>query len=44
MLEEGLGVQGVRSNGLGRFAGGWSEDEFRAFERATAQFEALDEE
>lgn len=44
VLGQGLGVQGVRSNGLGRLAGGWGEDEFRDFERATAQFEAVDEE
>jgi hypothetical protein len=44
LLEQGLGAEGVRSNGLGRLAGGWSEDEFRDFERATAQFEAIDEE
>jgi plasmid stability protein len=44
LLGQGLGAQGVRSNGLGRFAGGWSEDEFRDFEQATAQFEAVDEE
>jgi plasmid stability protein len=43
LLGQGLGAQGVRSNGLGRLAGGWSEDEFRDFERATAQFEAVDE-
>jgi plasmid stability protein len=44
LLEQGLGAEGVRSNGLGRLAGGWSEDDFRDFERATAQFEAVDEE
>lgn len=44
LLGQGLGAQGVRSNGLGRLAGGWSEDEFRDFERATAQFEEVDEE
>jgi plasmid stability protein len=44
LLGQGLGAQGARSNGLGRLAGGWSEDEFRDFERATAQFEAVDEE
>ena len=44
LLGQGLGAQGVRSNGLGRLAGGWSEDEFCDFERATAQFEAVDEE
>jgi len=44
LLGQGLGAEGVRSNGLGRLAGGWSEDEFRSFEQATAQFEAVDEE
>lgn len=44
LLGQGLGAEGVRSNGLGRLAGGWSEDELRDFERATAQFEAVDEE
>ncbi len=44
LLGQGLGAERVRSNGLGRFAGGWSEDEFRDFERATAHFEAVDEE
>lgn len=44
LLAQGLGSAGTRSNGLGRLAGGWSEDEFRDFERATAQFEAVDEE
>jgi plasmid stability protein len=44
LLGQGLGAQGMRSNGLGRLAGGWGEDEFRDFERATAQFEAVDEE
>ena len=44
LLGQGLGAEGVRSNGLGHLAGGWSEDEFRDFERATVQFEAVDEE
>ncbi len=44
LLGQGLGAEGVRSNGLGRLAGGWSEDDFSKFERATAQFEAVDEE
>jgi len=39
LLGQGLGAQGARSNGLGRLAGSWSEDEFHDFERATAQFE-----
>jgi antitoxin FitA-like protein len=44
LLGQGLGAQGARSNGLGQLVGGWSEDEFRDFERATAQFETVDEE
>jgi hypothetical protein len=44
LLGQGLGAGGARSNGLGRLAGTWSEEEFRDFERATAQFEAIDEE
>ena len=44
LLGQGLGGQGMRSNGLGRLAGGWSEGEFRDFEQATAPFEAIDEE
>lgn len=43
-LGQGLGATGIRSNGLGRLAGGWSESEFREFEDATAQFEAVDNE
>ena len=44
LLGQGLGAEGPRSNGLRRLAGGWSEDEFREFERAMAPFEAVDEE
>lgn len=45
LLGQGLGAQGDgRSNGLGRLAGGWSEDEFSDFERAMAPFEEVDEE
>ncbi|MBS1895743.1 MAG: hypothetical protein JST59_30965 [Actinobacteria bacterium] len=44
LLGQGLGATGVRSNGLARLAGGWSEDEFRDFEAATAQFESVDDE
>jgi len=44
LLDQGLGTRGARSNGLGRLAGGWSEKEFRDFEKATAQFEEMDAE
>ena len=40
----GLGRGGRRSNGLGGLAGKWSAGELEAFERATAQFEQVDEE
>lgn len=44
LLGQGLGEGGIRSNGLGRLGGAWSEEEFREFERATAHFEMVDEE
>lgn len=44
LLDQGLGTLRSRSNGLGRLAGGWSEEEFRDFEQATRQFEEVDEE
>jgi plasmid stability protein len=44
LLGQGLGTRGSRSNGLGSLAGGWSEEEFRFFERAAAPFEEVDEE
>jgi hypothetical protein len=44
LLDQGLGTLRARSNGLGRLRGGWSEKEFRDFERAIAQFEEVDEE
>jgi plasmid stability protein len=44
LLRQALGPADVRSNGLGRLAGGWGEDEFREFEDSTAQFEKVDEE
>lgn len=43
LLGQGLGSEGVRSNGLSRLAGSWSEEDYRDFERATEQFEAVDE-
>jgi plasmid stability protein len=43
LLGQGLGATGARSNGLGQLAGGWSEEEFREFEAATAHFESVDE-
>jgi plasmid stability protein len=44
LLRQRLAVGGTPSNGLGRMAGGWSDDELRAFEAATASFEAVDPE
>lgn len=44
LLGQGLGAQSARSNGLGRMAGGWSEEEFNDFERTMAPFEGVDEE
>lgn len=44
LLGQGLGVGGRRSNGLGQFAGGWSEEDYRDFNRAIAPFEDIDEE
>ena len=44
LLEQGLGVAGVRSNGLGRLAGKWTEEERRAFDDAVARLEHIDDE
>lgn len=46
LMREALGLtQGEhRDNGLGRFAGTWSEEQFREFEAAQAQFNEIDEE
>ncbi len=44
LLRQALGVGTTRSNGLGRLAGGWSEEDFEAFEKATAVFEEIDPE
>ena len=45
LMQESLGVPSgrVRSNGLRRLAGSWSESEFRDFERAVAPFSNVDE-
>lgn len=43
LLSQSLGVQVGRSNGLGRLAGGWDEEDVRDFERAVAPFEQIDE-
>lgn len=44
LLSQGLGVSGVRSNGLGRLAGTWSAEELRRFQQAVAPFEQVDDE
>jgi hypothetical protein len=44
LLSQGLGVGTTRSNGLGRLAGSWTEEEFREFEEAVAGFERVDDE
>jgi plasmid stability protein len=44
LLSQGLGVGGVRSNGLVALAGHWSEEEAKDFERAVAPFEEVDPE
>lgn len=44
LLSQGLGVGAVRSNGLGRLGGEWSEEELEEFERAVSPFEQINEE
>ena len=44
LLSQGLGVGTTRSNGVGRLAGSWTEEEFREFEAAIAPFERIDDE
>lgn len=44
LLEAALGLEvGEYDNGLADFAGRWSEEEFREFEAAVADFERVDE-
>jgi plasmid stability protein len=44
VLSQGLGVGTRRSNGIGRFAGGWTAEEHRQFEENTANLEDIDDE
>jgi kynureninase len=44
LLSQELGIRGTHSNGLIHLADGWSEEEFREFERAAVPFEEVDEE
>ncbi len=44
LMREALGLPCDRQdNGLARFAGTWSEDQFREFEDAQAPFNVIDE-
>ncbi len=43
LLKQGLGVGTTRSNGLARFVGVWSEEQYREFKEATKQFDEIDE-
>jgi plasmid stability protein len=42
LLRQGLGVPGTRTNGIGRLAGTWSDEEHREFLSAVSEFEAID--
>lgn len=44
LLSQGLGVGTTRSNGLGRFAGTWSEEELREFQKAVRGLDPIDDE
>ncbi len=46
LLRQALGLSGAGKydNGLGSLAGGWSDADLAAFEKATAPFEQIDEE
>jgi hypothetical protein len=46
LLAEALGTRqrGGRSNGLGRFAGTWTDEEFEEFEKAIEFTEQVDQE
>lgn len=44
LLKQSLGVGSPGSNGLGRLAGGWSDERVREFERVLAPFSDLDPE
>ena len=44
LLGQALGVNGPRRNGLARFAGTWTEEQFQEFEKATEVFETVDPE
>ena len=44
LLRQGLGVQGKRSNGVGKLAGTWTAAEHREFLSAILMFEEIDQE
>jgi hypothetical protein len=44
LIAQRLGVGVTRSNGLGRLAGAWTDQEYARFTEAIAPFEAVDEE
>ncbi|MBI3074405.1 MAG: hypothetical protein HYY84_20020 [Deltaproteobacteria bacterium] len=46
LLRQSLGItaDAKRDNGLGKFAGDWSDADLREFERATKSFEQIDPE
>ena len=44
LLRQSLGVGMERSNGLAQLAGSWTEDEFRDFQEAVADFDRIDAE
>lgn len=44
VLSQALGVTAVRSNGLARLAGAWTEEELGEFEQSVTQFEQIDPE
>jgi hypothetical protein len=44
LLEQGLGVSGVRANGLAQLSGGWTAEQHRDFEEAVAPFAEPDAE
>jgi hypothetical protein len=43
LLRQRLGVGMTRSNGLGKLAGGWTDEEFARFGEAVEPFERIDE-
>ena len=44
LLSQGLGVGGIRTNGLAGLSGKWSEEDYRRFERVVAPFAEVDPE